>query len=101
MPAKFDVFAKAGLNKVQSVLKAIWADERIHTIVSEMVAIDHIDENSTAATKKLTKAENSTLRRYAALTSHLACRGCEHICSAAAGSTVAVADILPFRHPTP
>ncbi|MEP6757066.1 MAG: aldo/keto reductase, partial [Chthonomonadales bacterium] len=97
IPAKYDVFTKAGLNKRQAALKAIWADERIHLIVSEMVSIDQIAQNTMAAKSKLTLAEAHTLKQYATATDHLFCRGCDHLCRSAAGSVVAVADILRFK----
>ena len=97
IPAKYDVFTKAGLNKRQAALKAIWADGRIHSIVSEMVNQEHIAQNTAAAKSKLTVTEAAALKQYAAATDHLYCRGCDHLCRSAAGSVVAVADILRFK----
>lgn len=97
IPAKFDTFTPAGMNKAQACLRAVWADERIHAVVSEMVNQDYVEQNCAAAMKPLSAAEDAALRRHAALTEHLFCRGCEHLCAAAAGSTVAVADILRFQ----
>jgi predicted aldo/keto reductase-like oxidoreductase len=97
IPAKYDVFTKEGLSKSQAALKAIWADERIHAIVSEMVNLQHISQNTAAAMSKITKAEERVLNHYASLTNHLYCQGCEHHCKTAAGSTVAVADIMRFK----
>ncbi len=97
MPAKFDVFRRTGMTKAQAALRAVWADERIHVINSEMTTHEQVAENSAAAIAPLTRAEDELLRRYAALTSHLRCRGCDHLCRAAAGTTLAVADVLRFQ----
>lgn len=97
LPARFDTFRQGGMNKAQASLRAIWADERIHTIVSEMVNQDYVEQNCAAALARLSAREDEALRRHAAQTSHLFCRGCERLCTAAAGSTVAVADILRYQ----
>ena len=76
--AKYDLFARAGLSRMQACIRAILADERMHAVVTEMVTVDQVAENTAATTKPLTAAEDSLLRRYAALTDHLYCRGCDH-----------------------
>jgi uncharacterized protein len=72
-------------NKFQSVLKAVWADDRLTAAVSEMDNLDKVRENVSAAVDKtkLTSAEWDALWRYAAATRSNTCDGCDHLCGAA------------------
>jgi predicted aldo/keto reductase-like oxidoreductase len=69
-------------NKFQSVLKAVWADERIAAAVSHMDDMTKLKENIAAALdrQKLGLLEEQSLRRYAAATRQYACDGCAHRC---------------------
>lgn len=82
----------------QAKLKAVWADERIDTVVSEMDSIRVMRENVAAARteENLTAQEFHQLNRLAAQTAHLSCQGCSAICQSAAGGTVHIADTLRF-----
>ena len=82
----------------QAKLKAVWADERIDTIVSEMDSLRVARENISAAksSKSLSASEMHQLNRLASLTAHLACQGCASQCQSVAGGTVAIADTLRF-----
>jgi hypothetical protein len=82
----------------QAVLKAVWADERITAAVSHMDTFEKLRENVAAALDRqaLSDAEQEALRRYAAATRALACDGCDHICGAAVGAPVRIADTLRF-----
>jgi uncharacterized protein len=72
-------------NKFQSVLKAVWADDRLTAAVSEMDNLEKVHENVAAAVDKtkLTSAEWESLWRYAAATRNITCDGCDHLCGAA------------------
>ena len=72
-------------NKFQSVLKAVWADERITAAVSHMDDMAKLKENIAAALdrKTLGTLEQDALRRYADATRHQACDGCSHLCGSA------------------
>jgi uncharacterized protein len=79
-------------NKYQSVLKAVWADQRITAAVSHMTTIEQLRENIAAALdrSKLTRAEQDAVHRYAELTRPYACDGCDQICGAALDAPVQV-----------
>ena len=98
LPDKFDPFKQRGLSQHQAAIKAVAADERIHSVCSEMTTVDHIQQNAASFAGKLTAMESDAIREHAELVSHLWCRGCDHICRAASGSgaQVAVADSLRF-----
>jgi predicted aldo/keto reductase-like oxidoreductase len=85
-------------NKFQSVLKAVWADERLTAAVSEMDNLDKVRENVSAAVDKtkLTSAEWESLWRYAAATRNVTCDGCDHLCSAALNSPVEIGTTLRY-----
>jgi predicted aldo/keto reductase-like oxidoreductase len=79
-------------NKFQSVLKAVWADERISAAVSHMDDMTKLKENIAAALdrQKLGALEHDAVDRYARATRHQACDGCSHFCEPhAAGARVA------------
>jgi hypothetical protein len=72
-------------NKFQSVMKAVWADERISAAVSAMDSLEKVHENIGASVDKtkLTQAEWQQIWRYAHETRHMACDGCDHLCGEA------------------
>lgn len=82
----------------QAKLKAVWADERIDSLLSEMDSIRVMRENIAAARseKNLTAGEFHQLNRLAALTAHISCQGCANLCESAAGGTLKIADTLRF-----
>jgi len=82
----------------QAKLKAVWADERIDAIASQMGNVQHVQENAAAAISpvKLTMEEFVELNRLAAQTAHLYCKGCTHHCEACAGGRVRIADTLRY-----
>ncbi len=81
--------------KIQAKLKAVWEDERIDGIASQMTGIQQIHENAWAAISqgKLSKEEKQNLQRIAKLTNHLYCRGCSHICEEKVGKNLFVEDV--------
>jgi predicted aldo/keto reductase-like oxidoreductase len=87
---KFEATGK--WNKHQSVLKAVWADDRIAAAVSHMDTFEKLKENIAAALDKteLGSAEWESLEKYAAATRSQACDGCDHLCGAAVAAPVKI-----------
>lgn len=88
-----------GFNRHQAALKAMWQDERITSICSEMDNVQKVRDNADAARQgpRMGRLERARLRQYAEATSHLYCRGCGHLCQSRVAADTAVADILRFR----
>ena len=85
-------------NKFQSVLKAVWADDRLSAAVSEMDNLEKVRENVGAAVDrtKLSAAEWEALHRYADATRGATCDGCDHLCGAAVQGPVEIAATLRY-----
>lgn len=83
-------------NKHQSVLKAVWADQRISAAVSHMENLSQMKQNLGAALddSKLSQAEQASVRRYAELTRAYHCDGCDHICGPAVAAPVEIATTM-------
>ena len=87
-----------GFNQHQAALKAVWADERIHSIVSAMKNIKQVKENTEAARRpSMGMLERQLLERHAAETRHLYCRGCAHLCEGCVDTPMQIADTLRYR----
>lgn len=82
----------------QAKLKAVWADDRIDSAVSEMTNTQQLRENTEAAMSnvQLSMNEFQELNRYAALTSHNRCQGCDEICESRVEGDLKIADQLRF-----
>lgn len=82
----------------QAKLKAVWADERIDTVVSEMHNIREVRENVAAAKSEwmLSRKEQNQLIQLADRTAHLSCMGCSHICENVTSRPIPIADSLRF-----
>lgn len=92
-------FEKTGKwNKYQSVLKAVWEDDRIAAVVSHMDTLDKVRENVAAALDKtkLSAVEHQALERYATATRGMACDGCDHICNARVDAPVQIGDTMRY-----
>jgi len=97
--AKWEKFEKTGKwNQHQSVLKAVWEDDRITAAVSHMDTLEKLEENIAAAVNKtkLTAVERAELHRYAKATRAYACDGCEHLCGARVDPTARIGDTMRF-----
>ena len=83
-------------NKYQAVLKAVWADDRITGLVSEMDTLDKVRENVAAAVdqNKLGALDTEAVQKYAEATRRFACDGCDHLCGPAVDAPVQIADTL-------
>lgn len=91
-------FTSKNLTLTQAKLKAVWADERIDSICSQMSSVEHVMENTAAAMSpvKLSMDEYMQLHRLAALTAGHYCTGCNHICESRVASNTRIADIMRY-----
>lgn len=89
-------FEAKGYSKAQAVLKAVWQDDRIDAIVSEMKNFEQLEQNVAAArdVTRLGALDVERLREYAEATRSLYCQGCEQHCRPALERPVRVADTL-------
>lgn len=94
---KVEPFERAGLNRHQAVLKAVWSDPRIHVIVSQMANVQQVTENTEAAWQTLTAQESALLRRYAQETAALHCQGCAEVCEGVCSHPIRIADLLRYK----
>lgn len=95
---KVDQFKSKGFNPYQAALKAVWEDDRIHAICSEMTNLKQVRENTAAARDKTMGAlERQQLEEYANANSHLYCRGCGNLCESQVNGDINIADTLRYR----
>jgi predicted aldo/keto reductase-like oxidoreductase len=93
---KFNEFMEKGFKKQQAAIKTVFAEHRVHAIVSEMTNRDMLRDNIAAASNPtLSARDQQRLEEHRQATDHLYCRGCGHHCEPAAGG-MAVADILRY-----
>ncbi|MHC5544048.1 aldo/keto reductase, partial [Singulisphaera rosea] len=93
--AKFDDYLAKGFKKEQAAIKAVFADERFHVVVSEMTNMDQFRENSEATRSPLTPKQAQLLEEHRQKTANLYCHGCGHLCETAARG-VPVATVLRY-----
>ena len=84
-----------GFKVHQAAIQAVFADERIHTVVSEMTNFDQLRENMAAAALPLGAKEARLLEDYRLKTADAFCQGCTSLCRDAAGG-VAVGTVLRY-----
>ena len=88
-------FKEMGLTVQEAVLHAVWSDERIASICSEMPNFKILEANSAAARKfkplddKKMSAVLGIYERYASMY----CNGCDGRCARAAGTKASLGDI--------
>lgn len=89
-------FVQRGFTEQQAKLKAVWQDEEIAAICSQMPSVTILKANVAAALDQvpLTTQEQSALNHYAASTSDAYCAGCNAHCEQASG--LPVCDVM--RH---
>jgi uncharacterized protein len=92
---KFNSFVEKGFNPHQAAIKTVFADERIHAVVSEMTNRNMLRENMAAASEPLTPKQSRLLEEHRQRTAHLYCHGCGHLCETAAKG-VPVATVLRY-----
>jgi predicted aldo/keto reductase-like oxidoreductase len=93
--AKFTQFVEKGFKKEQAAIKAVFTDERIQVVVSEMTNRDMLRENMEAAKAPLDAKQARLLEEHRQRTAHLYCHGCGHLCETAAKG-VPVATVLRY-----
>jgi predicted aldo/keto reductase-like oxidoreductase len=91
----FTEFTEKGFKKEQAAIKAVFADERVQVVVSEMTNRDHLRDNSAATREPLTPKQSRLLEEHRQKTANLYCHGCGHLCETAAKG-VPVATVLRY-----
>jgi len=89
------IFQEKGFKKEQAAIKTVFADERIHAVVSEMTNRDMLRENLAATRDPITAKEARQLKEHQERTAKLYCHGCGHLCETAAHG-VPVATVLRY-----
>lgn len=91
-------FKSKKFNLFQAKLKAVWADERITSAVSEMVNTTQLNDNTAAAKSQepLAMEEFQQLNQYAAQTASSRCQGCSHLCESEVDGDLRIADSLRY-----
>ena len=92
---KLDGFVGKGFNVHQAAIQAVFADERVHTVVSEMTNFDMLRDNMAAAANPLGAKEARLLEEHRERTAGAYCQGCTSLCQAAAGG-VPVGTVLRY-----
>jgi predicted aldo/keto reductase-like oxidoreductase len=92
---KLKTWVEKGFKKEQAAIKAVFADERIQVVVSEMTNRDQLKDNMGATRSPLTAKEARLLEEHRKATAHLYCHGCGHLCETAARG-VPVATVLRY-----
>jgi predicted aldo/keto reductase-like oxidoreductase len=89
-------FMQRGFTQHQAKLKAIWENPQISTICSQMPNTTVLQANIAAALDKtkLTAADQTVLREYAAATRSRHCAGCTQLCEDALCHQVPVGDVM-------
>lgn len=93
--ARLDKFVGKGFNVHQAAIQAVFADERIHTVVSEMTNFDQLRDNMAAAAAPLGAKQARLLEEHRERTANAYCQGCTSLCQAAAGG-VPVGTVLRY-----
>ena len=91
----FDEFVNKGFKKEQAAIKAVFADERFHVVVSEMTNRTMLRENMATTVEPLDKKAAMLLEDHKNRTAHLYCHGCGDLCETAAKG-VPVATVLRY-----
>ena len=89
-------FIQKGFSDYQAKLMAVWQDERIASICSQMPNLTIMATNAVAAVEqtRLSKSDHVLLAQYARETSGDYCAGCERICSKVLLERVPIGDIM-------
>ncbi len=91
-------FLQKGFTPEQAKIKAVWSNEAIAAICSQMTNLALLSANFAAAVDK-TKLETSDLmqlKAYADATCSGYCMGCENICGRTLDGKVPVADVMRY-----
>ncbi len=95
-PALADRFLTQGYSAEQAKLKAVWSDERIASICSQMPNLAILSANAAAAMDKTSLAAEDLrwLKQYAEATRCDYCAGCAGICEEALGQAAPVGELM-------
>jgi predicted aldo/keto reductase-like oxidoreductase len=91
-------FEKMGMTTFTAVLHAVWTDERIASICSDMPSIEIMKENVGAAKKfkPLDKKQMAAVIEMYGRTGKRFCNACDGSCRRAGGTTAALNDIVRY-----
>ncbi|HPO12868.1 MAG TPA: aldo/keto reductase [Candidatus Hydrogenedentes bacterium] len=91
-------FQSKNFTLIQAKLKAVWADERIAGIASQMGNVQHVMENAAAAISptQLSMEEFMQLHRFAGQSAHQHCKGCSGVCESCVEGPLRIADTLRY-----
>ena len=84
-----------GFKVHQAAIQAVFSDERIHTVVSEMTNFAQLRENMAAAAAPINVKEARLLEEHRLRTLNQYCQGCDFHCQDAAGG-VQVGTVLRY-----
>ena len=89
-------FIQKGFTDHQAKLMAVWEDNRIASICSQMPNLTIMATNAAAAVNQtiLSRSDRALLARYAKETCSDYCAGCGRLCSKALGKTVPINDVM-------
>jgi predicted aldo/keto reductase-like oxidoreductase len=92
-------FMKKGLTQEQARLKAVWTDQRISSLCSQMPSMNLLKTNVAAAVspETLSSTDMRLLQQYARQTSDQYCAGCSHLCETAIAHRAPVSDIMRYH----
>ena len=91
-------FQEKGFTAGQARLKAVWENEQIASICSEMPNMNLLLENVSAALNRtrLSKSDRQHLLHHAQLTRSSYCSGCTRICESAVDAPVPIGNALRY-----
>jgi predicted aldo/keto reductase-like oxidoreductase len=91
-------FVQKGFTPEQAKLKAVWENEMISAVCSQMPNITIMTANVAAAIdkSKLTAGDFDALKTYAEATCSSYCAGCSHICDAAVEGDTSIAEVMRY-----
>jgi predicted aldo/keto reductase-like oxidoreductase len=89
-------FIQKGFSDYQAKLMAVWQDERIASICSQMPNLTIMATNAVAAVEqtRLSKSDHALLAQYARETKGDYCAGCERLCSEVLPERVPIGDVM-------
>ena len=93
-----DALMKKGFTLEQAKLKAVWENQRIASICSEMTNMTILQANVAAALNKtdLSLQDKRLLKQYAHETAAGYCAGCANLCESAVKGDVPISDIMRY-----
>ena len=89
-------FLQKGFTDAQAKLKAVWENQNIASICSEMPNTSILIANAAAArdANRLSEYDNQLLQRYASETASAYCTGCTRLCESTVKDNVPIGDIM-------